>query len=100
MAGDFLNVLEARGFIVSDDPDTLMEILALRGDTDAAIDFALASTVNKPITTAIYLRGLYDAPHMAAVAADPRVQSRLQQWDEDLIKLRGDVKAFLDSERQ
>jgi TolB-like protein/Tfp pilus assembly protein PilF len=100
MAGDFLNVLEARGFIVSDDPDTLMEILALRGDTDAAIDFALASTVNKPITTAIYLRGIYDAPHMAGVVADPRIQSRLQQWDEDVIKLRGEVKAFLDSERQ
>lgn len=96
MAEDVLRIAKSSGmFLVSEVPITNLEILALRGDVDVAVDFALENVLNLPITDAVWWRVVFDDPHMADVAANPRVQAGLQQWDEDVITTRGELKEFL-----
>lgn len=96
MADECWRVFIESGNLKSDFPASYMEILALRGETEAAIDFALAEVVDKTITDTIWYRELFDAPHLAAVVADPRIQARFRQWDEDLLTVRAEVKVYLD----
>lgn len=98
MANDYWRVFTESGGLASEYSETYMEILALRGDTDEAIEFALAEVVTEPITSAIWWREIFDLPFMASVTADPRIQSSLQQWDQDLIQLRQDLRPVLDNE--
>jgi tetratricopeptide (TPR) repeat protein len=95
LVSDYWNVAEASGQSVFDSPMTYLEVLAIRGDTEEAIDFALSSVVNQPITLAIWWQETFDASYLSAVVADPRVQARLQQWDEDEITVRAEIKEFL-----
>jgi hypothetical protein len=96
LVDDYWRILQATGFSIDDDPIIYLEVLAIRGKTDEAIDYALNDIVSLPITEAIWWREIFDAPYMVDVVSDSRVQAQLQQWDEDLIAVRADVGAFLE----
>jgi len=96
MADDYWRMAESSGmFSVSEMPVTYMAVLAMRGDADAAVEFALENVVDLPITEAIWWREIFDEAFMAEVSTDPRVQAKLQQWDEDLVTTRAALKEFL-----
>jgi len=96
MADDYWRMAESSGmFSVSAMPVTYMAVLAMRGDVDAAVEFALENVVNLPITMSIWFRDIFDEAFMAEVSTDPRVQAKLQQWDEDLVTTRAALKEFL-----
>jgi TolB-like protein/tetratricopeptide (TPR) repeat protein len=95
MAEDVLRVAESSGmFLVSEVPTAHLEVLALRGDVEVAVDFALENVLTLPVTDAVWWRMLFDDPHMADVAADPRVQAGLKQWDEDVLTTRVELEEF------
>lgn len=96
MADDYLRIQEESGWLNSSFPGIKLEVLALRGETDSAIEFGLSDVFSKAMTDTIWYREIFDAPHLSEVVADPRVQARLRQWDEDVIRTRAEVKAFLD----
>jgi hypothetical protein len=96
MADDYWRIAESSGmFSVSEMPVTYMAVLAMRGDADAAVEFALENVVDLPITEAIWWREIFDEAFMAEVSTDPRVQAKLQQWDEDLVTTRAALQEFL-----
>lgn len=99
MADDYWRVLMESGMVASEWDVTYMEVLALRGDVKSATEFALAEVLIEPVTEALWVREIFDFPYMTAVAEDPRVRARLQQWDEDLAQLRVDLRAVLDGVR-
>ena len=99
MADDYWRVGMDSGLLASEWQETYMEVLALRGDVDEAIQVALDSVVTKPITEAIWWREIFDFPYMAAVAEDPRVQAGLKKWDADLVQLQQDLRPVLDAAR-
>jgi len=99
MVDDYWRVVESSGlFLVSDAPVTYLTVLAMRGDVDAAVEFALENVVSLPITDAIWWREVFDEPFMMEVAADPRVQAGLKQWDEDIVTARAELREFLASQ--
>ena len=99
MASDYWRIFIDSGNLASESPEMYMEVLALNGEVDAAIDVALTKVVRWPISTMIWYREIFDSSHMAEVVADPRIQARFRQWDDDTVKLREDMKRFLE-ERQ
>jgi hypothetical protein len=72
-----------------------MRVLAVRGETAAAIDFGLANVFNEPITITIIWNNFWDLPHMQAVLDDPRVQLQLQRWETEKIDTREQIRTFL-----
>jgi hypothetical protein len=78
---------------------THMEVLALRGDVGSAIEYALAEVLSEPVTDAFWVSEVFEFPYMVAVAEDPRVRARLQQWEEDLVQLRVDLRPVLHGAR-
>jgi TolB-like protein/tetratricopeptide (TPR) repeat protein len=99
MADDYWRVLMGSGLMASEWTETYMEVLALRGDVDEAIRFALDEVLTKPVTEAIWWRDIFDLPFMAAVVADSRVQAGLRKWDADLVQLQQDLRPVLDAAR-
>ncbi len=99
MADDYWRVLMESGMVASEWNATYMEVLALRGEVRNAIEFALAEVLIEPVTEALWVREIFDFPYMKAVAEDLRVQARLQQWDEDLVQIRRDLRPVLDGAR-
>jgi tetratricopeptide (TPR) repeat protein len=99
MADEYWRVLLDSGVLASEFAGINMEVLALRGEVDEAIEFALAEVLIEPITDAIWWRDIFNLPFMSAVADDSRVQARLSQWDADLAQLRQDLRPVLDSAR-
>jgi len=95
LVNDYWDVIVATGASPADFPLIYLEVLAIRGDTEEAIGFALSSVVNQPITKGIWWRDTFDASYLSAVVADSRVQARLQQWDEDEITVRAEIREFL-----
>ena len=100
MVTDYWRVAESAGLSVVDFPIGYLEVLAIRGDTEEAIDYALSSIVNMPISRAIRWRERFDEPYLLEVASDLRVRARLQQWDEDVVTVRAEIKQFLAGERR
>ncbi len=98
MAEDYWQVVDSSGlFLIAEFPVTYMEVLALRRDTEVAIDFALKNVLSLPITDAIWWREVFEHPYMAEVAADPRIQAALHKWDEDADTTRAKLREFLAS---
>lgn len=96
MADEYWRVLLESGIVASEFPTTYMQVLALRGEVDEAIQFALDEVLTRPVTDAIWWREIFDLPFMSAVTEDPRVRAGLQQWNEDAIQLRQDLRPILD----
>ncbi len=78
-----------------------MVVLALRGDTQGAIDVALTDVLNKPAIRHIkhiyftFDLRIFDLQFMAEVAADPRVQQALARWREGREKAAEEVRDYL-----
>jgi hypothetical protein len=95
MAGDLWQVMESAGERIEDSPLTYMEVLALQGDTNSAIEFALEHVMTLPVTEAIWWHEVFDQSHMNDVTADPRIRAGLQRWDDEAIQLRENVRDYL-----
>lgn len=93
----YWRVIESQGVTPEDDPITYLEVLAIRGETEAAIEFGLANVFNEPITIAIYDELVFDLPHLQLVVADPRVQQQLQRWESEEEVLRQEIRNYLAS---
>jgi len=91
----YWRVLESQGVTPEDDPLTYLEVLAIRSETEAAIEFGLANVFNEPITIAIYGEEFLDLPHLKLVITDPRVQQQLQRWETEKIDTRERIRIFL-----
>ena len=91
----YWRVIESQGVTPEDDPLTFLEVLAIRGETEAAIEFGLANVFDQPITTAIYDEKFLDVPHLQLIVADPRVQEQLRRWETEKIDTREQIRIFL-----
>ncbi len=96
MADDYWRVLMESGVLASEYAGTYMQVLALRGEADKAIEFTMAEVLNEPLTVAIWWRDIFNLPFMSVVADDSRVRATLRQWDADLVQLRQDLRPILD----
>jgi hypothetical protein len=91
----YWRIAELGGVTPEDYPLTYLEVLAVRGETEAAIEFGLANVFNVPITEAIWWGDYIHSPHLQSVLADPRVQEQVQRWEIEKSETRDQFRAFL-----
>ncbi len=83
------------GFDIQDDPQTHMNVLALRGEVQQAIDVALNEFFSQSVTMHLGWRRNFEQAQFADVVADSRVQAAMQLWEEEETALRGQVRSYL-----
>lgn len=86
---------EKSGFSFADAPMAHVSVLALSGDTDAAIEIALSDLFTRAVTEFGGWRRFFQQPHLAGVIADPRVQVEMARWEQEEAGLREELRAFL-----
>ncbi len=86
---------EKSGFTFADAPLAHVSVLALSGDTDAAIEIALSDLFTRAVTEFANWRRFFQQPHLAGVVADPRVQAEMARWEKEEAGLREELRAFL-----
>lgn len=82
------------GIDVSENPTTHMGILAIRGETKAAIDIALKEVFTDPVALNLGWRETFAQAQYKDIVADPRIQAALKRWEEEEAALRGQVQAY------
>jgi len=92
---DMLQAASEFGVDPLEDPGTRLGVHALRGETDEAIETALAFVLSQPVTTHLRWRETFSQAVYADTVADERVREALQRWDEEYTALREKVSAFL-----
>ena len=85
----------ANGFKKEHQPNTVMSILAFRGEVQEAIKIGLSDVFVGSVAERLNWRETYSQPHLAEVVADPQVQAALQRWEEEEEALRGQVQTYL-----
>jgi len=88
---------ESQGFDPKENPDAHVSILAMRGQTDEAIEVALEEIFSESVALHLDWRADWMRPQFADIIADPRVQDAMLRWEEEEEALRGSVQSwFLD----
>ncbi len=77
------------------DPIVHLYILALRGDSQRAIEVALSAIFSRTVAVQLDWRAVFEQAQFAEVVADPRVQAAMQRWEEEEAALRGQVQTYL-----
>ncbi len=85
---------ESLGVDPREDPDTHVRILAMRGQTDEAIEIALDEVFSRSVALNLNWRDDWLQPQYADIIADPRVQDAFVRWEEEEAALRGSVQSW------
>ncbi len=78
----------------TENPETHLAVLVIRGDIDAAIDVALADIFSDSVATRLNWRDTFMQPQYAELRADSRVQDAMQRWDDEEAAMRTSVAAY------
>ena len=89
-----LSYVESLGVDPTENPNTYIGILVIRGQIDEAIDLALDSIFSESVAMHLDWRETWLQPHYAPVVEDERVQDAMQRWEEEEAVLRGSVESY------
>ena len=82
------------GFDVSQNATTHMGILAIRGETERAIDIALNEVFTDSVALNLGWRETFAQAQYKDIVADPRIKAALKRWEDEEAALRGHVQAY------
>ena len=82
------------GFDVAQNPTTHMGILAIRGETEKAIDIALNEVFTDSVALNLGWRETFAQAQYKDIVADPRIQEALKRWEDEEAALRGQLQAY------
>jgi len=83
------------GFEPEQDPMTHVNILAMRGEIEQAVEVALDRLFTQSVATNLNWRDNFAQQHLAQVVEDSRVQGAMQRWEEEEEALRSSVQSYL-----
>ncbi len=92
---EMLEITRKFGFDPADNPMMQFALLALRGETEQAIEVALDDVLVAPVAANLGWERTIAQKQYASMAADPRVQVAIERWEIEEAQLRSDVRAFL-----
>lgn len=90
-----LAIAASMGFDINTDPKTQVNVLAMRGENEKAIELALNSVFRESVALNLDWRETLGLAQYADIVADERVQAAMQRWGEEEAALRGAVQTFL-----
>ena len=82
------------GFDVSQNSATHMSILAIRGETEEAIDIALNEVFTDSVALHLDWRETFAQAQYKDIVADPRIQAALRRWEDEEAALRAQVQGY------
>ncbi|MGB5510554.1 MAG: tetratricopeptide repeat protein [Woeseiaceae bacterium] len=82
------------GFDVAQNPNTHMAILAVRGETEQAIEVALNEVFTNSVAVNLGWRENFSQAQYKDIVADPRIQAAMKRWEDEEAALRGQVQAY------
>jgi TolB-like protein/tetratricopeptide (TPR) repeat protein len=83
------------GFDPMEEAHAALNIYAMRGEVEKAVDVALERILNQSVAVNLGWRETFGMPHFAEVVKDPRVQVAMQRWEAEEIELREAVQSYL-----
>ncbi len=89
-----LGYTESAGIDPTQDPYTHLGILALRGETEEAIDLALEHVFSRSVAMNLGWRETFALPMYEDIVADARVQAALQRWQDEETRLHDEVETY------
>ena len=90
-----VEIFVSMGIDPTADPFIQMNVLAMRGEIEAAIEVALERVFARSVATNLGWRETYAQLQYAEIVEDPRIQAAMQRWEEEEVALRGQVQAYL-----
>jgi len=90
-----LQAASSFGFDLEQDPAMRLDVLALRGEVERAIEVALASVFTRSVAKHLDWRQTFALPHYREIVVDPRVQAAMQRWEDEEAALRSQVQTYL-----
>jgi len=82
------------GYDLTKDAKTHLKVLALRGQTDQAIEIALQRVLSQPVSMNLGWQEDLAQAQYVEIVANPRVQEAMQRWQRDEAALRERVRAY------
>ena len=89
-----LSYVESIGVDPTENPNTRIGVLLIRGHIDEAIELALESVFSESVAMNLNWRETWLQPHYAKVVQDDRIQSAMQRWEDEESALRGSVESY------
>jgi hypothetical protein len=86
---------EGLGFDPFKDPGLRMSVLAMRGETDAAIILGLESVFSESVLLHLGWQESVGLPVYSEFGADDRVQEALQRWRNEQVRQSNRVQEYL-----
>jgi TolB-like protein/Flp pilus assembly protein TadD len=85
---------ESVGVDPTEDPNTHVSVLVLRGQMDEATEVALEEVFPRSVALNLNWRDTWMQPQYADITTDPRVQEAMLRWEEEEEALRGSVQSW------
>jgi TolB-like protein len=85
----------AMGFDYTENPYSYLNVLAMRGDIQAAVKVALDEIFTHPVAMNPGWREIFAQAQLEQVVADERIQAAMERWDRDEAELRAEVRSYL-----
>ena len=89
-----LSYVESLGVDPTENPNTRIGILLIRGQIDEAIELALESVFSESVAMHLDWKETWLQPHYAEVIEDERIQAAMQRWEDEEAALRGSVESY------
>jgi len=89
-----LTYIESLGVDPTENPNTHIGILLIRGQIDEAIELALESVFSESVAMHLDWRDTWLQPHYAKIAEDDRIQAAMARWEDEEASLRGSVESY------
>ena len=83
------------GFDPTDVPYLHMNVLALRGETEEAIEVGLSGVFSRSVAMNLDWKRTLAQAQFAEIVNDPRIQAAMQRWEEEEEALRAQVQTYL-----
>ncbi len=90
-----LTVAHAFGINIADKPETYFQVLALRGESEAAIELAVNEILADSALQHPGWRRTLELESYAEIVADERIQAGLRRWEEEEACVRERVRNYL-----
>jgi len=83
------------GFDPEDNPRIMFSVMALQGDTEAAVDLALENFIDDSVLRFVGWRRTLAQAQYRDVVADPRIQAVLRTWEQEEADIRERVRNYM-----
>jgi TolB-like protein/tetratricopeptide (TPR) repeat protein len=89
-----LEIGASLGLDLTQEPNTYLNVLAMRGEIEEAIEVALEQVFSQSVARNLGWRENFAQAQFAEIVADPRVQAAIRRWEDEEASLRGEVQSY------